>query len=167
MANPGIAAIAETNANTNAGTASLRSLITTPSEDLASLALPFVAKLPLLRRTFSLPWPTDREARPVTALVAQLELERDGGDDIDGLAVHPHRLAAPLLYSPHRGVGQYRVSFEQLHHFDFSVLRHTDLQPHRAFNSGLASDLGVGRLGVPLDPLPEIVSVHPYASDEA
>lgn len=130
MANPGIAAIAETNANTTAGTASLRSLITTPSEDLASLSLPFVAKLPLLPKNVSLPWPTDRErgeACPVKTLVAQLELERDGGNDIDGLAVHPHRLAAPLLHGPYRGIGQYRVSFEQLHHFDFAVLRHADL----------------------------------------
>src|SRR5215467_4638814 len=130
MANPGTAAIAKANANVTAGTTSLRSLITTPSEDFASLPIPFVAKLPLPPDERFLPWPTDRErgeACPVKTLVAQFELEGDGRDHIDGFAVHPQRLASPLLHRPDRGVGQYRVSLEQLHHFDFAVLRHTDL----------------------------------------
>src|SRR5262245_36784273 len=48
MANPGTAAIANANDNTNAGTNSLRSFITTPSEDSAR-----VAKLALLPNNVS------------------------------------------------------------------------------------------------------------------
>src|SRR5262245_37972447 len=107
MANPGTAAIANANANITAGTSSLRSFITTPSEDFAPHHF---------RSSRSFPSPEERsDLSPdrtgdsirsrvriplfkllAALLVAQLELEGHRRDHIHRLVIHPHRFAAPL-----------------------------------------------------------------------
>src|SRR5215831_8079384 len=124
MANPGTAAIANATDNTTAGTSSLRNFITTPFEERRARIISVRREVaPFTRRTF-LPWPLDRVrggAGPVKILVAQLEPERDRRNHVHGLAVHPHRLASPLLYRGHRCVGKQRVAFQQLLHFDLPI----------------------------------------------
>src|SRR5580765_5830517 len=110
MANPGTAAIANANHTIIAGTNSLRSLIYNPLRGLRT-------RIVSVRREAS-PSPEKRlrpkprlsghlypfrplKIRLSKPLVAQLELERDRRDYIHLLAVHPDRLAAPLLYRPH------------------------------------------------------------------
>src|SRR6516162_6491070 len=131
-----------------------------PSRKARARTSTFDAKLAFLPKNVSDLSPKPRTAKflaRLTFLVPQLEPEGYGGNHVHRLAVHPHRLAVPLF---ERGDGRFRqdgVAFEQLLHFESSVLRQTHLQPDRPLDARLAGDFRIGGDGVPRNALPELV----------
>src|SRR5579864_1053149 len=97
--------------------------------------------------------------RPHPSSAPRLEIKRDRGNGFDTVAVYRHRVCAPMLHRFYRGVGENRLTRQDLLYFDASIRLHFHLELHDSLNSRAPCKLRIGRAWRGEEPLEKIIGV--------